>query len=79
MEEAWKLLFLLELEATLTIVCVFTVILSTYQWLLCWLLRETDRRLKQAEQEGKNRFTARNHAQVFRARTLSIAYAEHNL
>ncbi|XP_063220753.1 peroxisomal acyl-coenzyme A oxidase 3 [Bacillus rossius redtenbacheri] len=52
---------------------------SAYRWLLCWLLRDTDASFKHFEEKLGNRFTARSNVQVFRARTLSIAYAEHNV
>jgi hypothetical protein len=54
----------------------FPVILNSYQWLICWLLQETHRRLCISQERGEDKFTARNNAQVFRARTLSLAYAE---
>ncbi|XP_023703178.1 peroxisomal acyl-coenzyme A oxidase 3 isoform X4 [Cryptotermes secundus] len=54
------------------------VILNSYQWLICWLLQETHRRLCISQERGEDKFTARNNAQVFRARTLSLAYAENN-
>ncbi|XP_023703174.1 peroxisomal acyl-coenzyme A oxidase 3 isoform X2 [Cryptotermes secundus] len=53
-------------------------ILNSYQWLICWLLQETHRRLCISQERGEDKFTARNNAQVFRARTLSLAYAENN-
>lgn len=54
----------------------FPVILNSYQWLICWLLQETHRRLCISQERGEDKFTARNNAQVFRARILSLAYAE---
>lgn len=53
-------------------------ILNSYQWLICWLLQETHRRLCVSKKGGEDKFTARNNAQVFRARTLSVVYAENN-
>ncbi|XP_069704994.1 peroxisomal acyl-coenzyme A oxidase 3 isoform X2 [Periplaneta americana] len=53
-------------------------ILDAYQWLVCWLLRETHHRLLASQELGEDRFTARNNAQVFRARTLSLVYGENN-
>jgi acyl-CoA oxidase len=53
-------------------------ILNSYQWLICWLLQETHRRIYVSEKSGEDKFTARNNAQVFRARTLSLVYAENN-
>ena len=55
---------------------LFAVILNSYQWLICWLLQETHKRIHVSEKSGEDKFTARNNAQVFRARTLSLVYAE---
>jgi acyl-CoA oxidase len=44
--------------------------------LICWLLQDTRRRLDVSQEKGEDKFTARNNAQVFRARVLSLAYAE---
>jgi acyl-CoA oxidase len=55
---------------------VFPVILNSYQWLICWLIQETHSRLCVSQESGEDKFTARNNAQVFRARTLSLVYAE---
>ncbi|KAJ9582391.1 hypothetical protein L9F63_003244, partial [Diploptera punctata] len=53
-------------------------ILDCYNWLICWLLQETNKRFCEAQERGEDRFTARNNSQVFRARTLSLVYAEKN-
>lgn len=51
-------------------------ITNCYEWLMCWLLHSTTERLQQAEQNGADRFKARNDSQVYAARDLSRAYSE---
>ncbi|XP_049829775.1 peroxisomal acyl-coenzyme A oxidase 3-like isoform X1 [Schistocerca gregaria] len=57
-------------------VCPKTL-LSAYEWLICWLLISTEKKLNELQKEGVDPFVARNNSQVFYARTLSVAYAEH--
>ncbi|XP_049864432.1 peroxisomal acyl-coenzyme A oxidase 3-like [Schistocerca gregaria] len=52
-------------------------LLSAYEWLICWLLVTTEEKLDALLKSGADPFTAKNNAQVFHARTLSLAYAEH--
>lgn len=52
------------------------VIISCYEWLLCWLTIATSRQMKTATEKGLNKFEARNNAQVYKARDLSRAFAE---
>ncbi|KAK7867138.1 hypothetical protein R5R35_005853 [Gryllus longicercus] len=52
-------------------------IIAAYKWLICWLLEETEKRIEQQIKLGKDAFTAKNNAQVFFAKTLSIAFIEH--
>lgn len=56
---------------------VLAVILTCYEWLMCWLLDATSKLMNAAKQDGVNTFKARNEAQVYRARDLSRAYAEY--
>lgn len=55
---------------------LFQVISSAFQWLLCWLMRETDKEMNLIQSQGVDRFTARTRCQIYKARTLSIAFAE---
>lgn len=57
-------------------VCPNTL-LSAYEWLICWLLISSERKLNELQKNGTDTFVARNNTQVFYARTLSVAYAEH--
>ncbi|XP_046685744.1 peroxisomal acyl-coenzyme A oxidase 3-like isoform X1 [Homalodisca vitripennis] len=57
--------------------CHPPVILQAYQWLVCWLVQKTSETYNAHVKLGKDSFTARNHSQVFNARTLSIVYIEH--
>lgn len=52
-------------------------LLSAYEWLICWLLVTTEAKLDALLKNGADPFTAKNNAQVFHARTLSLVYAEH--
>ncbi|XP_049960175.1 peroxisomal acyl-coenzyme A oxidase 3-like isoform X1 [Schistocerca serialis cubense] len=52
-------------------------LLSAYEWLICWLLVSTEEKLEKLQKTGADPFTAKNNSQVFYARTLSLAYAEH--
>ena len=55
--------------------CVVDAI-SAYEWLVCYLLRESNNKLKEELRQGKDGFTARNDSQVYYCRTLSIAFIE---
>ncbi|XP_035915994.1 peroxisomal acyl-coenzyme A oxidase 3 [Anopheles stephensi] len=48
-----------------------------YEWLMCWLLKQSVAQMEEASKVGLDTFTARNNCQVYRARDLSRAYAEH--
>uniref|UniRef100_A0A672ID40 Acyl-coenzyme A oxidase n=1 Tax=Salarias fasciatus TaxID=181472 RepID=A0A672ID40_SALFA len=50
---------------------------AAYQWLVCFLLEESQKRLEQQRAAGSGEFDARNKSQVFYCRSLSIAYIEH--
>lgn len=52
-------------------------ILSMYEWLICWLLDQTQNAYENNLKSGQNNFTAKNNCQVFYARNLSLAYIEH--
>lgn len=54
------------------------VILQCYQWLITYLARETYNEQCRLIQAGKSRIEARNQSQVFRAATLTRAFAEYN-
>nr|CAD7602534.1 unnamed protein product [Timema genevievae] len=51
-------------------------LLAAYEWLICWLLQATNDRIKSHSDSGMDAFTAKNNAQVFYARPLSIAFLE---
>nr|CAD7409129.1 unnamed protein product [Timema poppensis] len=53
-------------------------LLAAYEWLICWLLQATNDRIKSNSDSGMDAFTAKNNAQVFYARPLSIAFLEVN-
>lgn len=52
------------------------VLLSAFDWLVCYLLQTSYNRVQAHQAMGKDLFTAKNDSQVFYARTLSIAYTE---
>ncbi|XP_046680668.1 peroxisomal acyl-coenzyme A oxidase 3-like isoform X2 [Homalodisca vitripennis] len=57
--------------------CHPPVLLEAYEWLVCWLAEKTSQLYQSQVERGTDRFTARNHSQVYRGRSLSLAYAEH--
>lgn len=57
-------------------VITVTVIFEMYQWLICYLISSTEERYKENIKLGKDPFTAKNDAQVFYARPLSLAFIE---
>ncbi|CAG9114975.1 unnamed protein product [Plutella xylostella] len=50
---------------------------STYQWLLCWLLKETHQQYESEVSKGQSKFEAKSKCQVYRWKTLSRVYAEY--
>lgn len=44
---------------------------------MCWQLETTSNQIKQAINNGMDKFDARNNAQVYKARDLSLAYAQY--
>lgn len=55
----------------------FDIILKCYEWLLCHLMEQTNKHINKAKSDGANAFTAKNISQVYKARTLSVAFAEY--
>lgn len=55
----------------------FEFVLHCYEWLLCYLLDVSSKRIKSDIGGGAHRFDARNNSQVYGARELSVAYAEY--
>lgn len=53
-----------------------TVVKETNEWLLCWLVLQTQRRIDEGINAGLDSFSARNKAQVYRAAVLSKVYGE---
>ncbi|XP_011165847.1 peroxisomal acyl-coenzyme A oxidase 3 [Solenopsis invicta] len=52
-------------------------LLLVFQWLVCYYLKKTYRRMMELKSSGMSDFDVRNHIQTFLARTLSLVYAEH--
>lgn len=55
----------------------FDFVLSCYEWLLCHLMTVTTEQINKLKANGVDAFTAKNHSQVYKARTLSLAFAEY--
>lgn len=51
--------------------------MNAYQWLIIYLIQETEDRRNQIISSGGDRFTARNDSQVYRASVLSKAFGEY--
>lgn len=52
-------------------------ILSSYKWLICYLLHSTSEQFQKCQRNGMDAFTTRNDNQIYLARTLSLAFIEH--
>ncbi|XP_037959957.1 peroxisomal acyl-coenzyme A oxidase 3 [Teleopsis dalmanni] len=55
----------------------YEFVLRCYEWMLCYLLDTTTKRVALSVNNGVHRFEARNNSQVYGARELSLAYAEY--
>lgn len=55
------------------------VCLDAYKWLVCHLLKDSNRRLQSQLASGKDSFTARNDSQAYFCRSLAVAYVEHEV
>jgi len=61
------------------VICIYLDLLSCFQWMICYLLRQTYAQLELLKGQRKDLFTAKNDSQMFFARDLSIVFAEVNL
>ncbi|CAB0008474.1 unnamed protein product [Nesidiocoris tenuis] len=56
--------------------CSVSTIMTMYEWLICWLLKTTNRKMDALKSKYNDRFVARNLCQVFKAKELAIVVAE---
>ncbi|XP_025200240.1 peroxisomal acyl-coenzyme A oxidase 3-like isoform X2 [Melanaphis sacchari] len=54
-----------------------THLLSCFQWMICYLLRQTHAQLELLKNQKKDLFTAKNDSQMFFAKDLAIVFAEY--
>lgn len=54
----------------------FEVVRDAYEWLITWLVSQTQRKFEEGIAQGLDSFTARSRSQVYRAANLSKAYGE---
>lgn len=55
------------------------VILNSYEWLMCYLLQESDQKLQEQLSRGLDQFTARNNCQAYFLRSLALNFAEYTV
>ncbi|XP_066178298.1 peroxisomal acyl-coenzyme A oxidase 3-like [Sylvia atricapilla] len=53
-----------------------SVPLAAYKWLVCYLLRGSDLKMNKEKQAGRSDFEAKNNCQVYRCRSLALAFIE---
>lgn len=68
---------LLHVLAVTVYFSLLPVIISTYKWLLCWLLKYTHEKNEANLSQGLSKVQARTKAQVYRWKNLTKVYAEY--
>lgn len=63
----------------LLLVLIDSDLLSCYQWIICYLLRQTHAQFSLLKEQKQDVFTAKNDCQMFFARDLSKVFAEVNI
>lgn len=54
----------------------FAVVREAYEWLITWLVSQTQRKFEEGIAQGLDSFTSRSRSQVYIAANLSKAYGE---
>lgn len=55
-----------------------SVFIECYEWLMCYLMDSTSKKMQEATGNGSSRFDARNNAQVYLARDLTRTFSEYH-
>ncbi|XP_028400851.1 peroxisomal acyl-coenzyme A oxidase 3-like isoform X2 [Dendronephthya gigantea] len=54
----------------------FKVILQAFSWLVCYLLKQSDKKIQSELNSGKETFSAKNDSQAFFCRSLALAFIQ---
>ena len=71
-----RILFMLKKIEINQYTFILKAIMNMFDWLLCYMLDKSYKKLEKNLKQGKDLFTARNENQVFYSKTLAIIFIE---